>query len=192
MSNDHTSRRMSRTKSLDVTPCGDDRFRFVARLTDTATGGSFDGSDSVVVHDFAIEGEVEGPQLTVVELSVDAFSHPYASCPFVVPASQDLVGHKLMSGWRKSVLNQLGGTQGCTHVNTLLLGLGEMTTIVFFLRMNEQVPYTNDSRVDGRWMTEGLKVAPSLVDVCHGLRAEGPVLKPLLNPTQKTTGVESQ
>lgn len=164
---------MSRTKTMDVVPLPGDRYQFTARLTDVGSGGDFGGAESVTVHDFAVAGQVEGPQLTLVTLSVEANTHPYAACPFVIPAANDLIGHRLMSGWRRSVLDQLGGTRGCTHVNTLLLGLSEMTTMVFFLRMNAEVPYTPTTRTDGRWMAEGLVVAPSLTNACHGLREDG-------------------
>jgi hypothetical protein len=184
-------RHVTRTKSLDVSPSGGDRYHFASRLTDTATGGDFDG-DSVVVHDFGVEGDVEGPQLTVVALAVSAFTHPYAACPFVIPASQDLVGHSVMSNWRRSVLDQLGGTQGCTHINTVLLGLGEMTTMIFFLRMNEIVSYDEDTRTDGRWIAEGLSIAPSLAGVCHGLRADGPALRPVLHTSSTTLDQRSR
>jgi len=169
--------RMTRTKTTEVVPLGGDRYHFTVRFTDVGSGGDFGGAESVTVHDFVVEGEVEGPLLTLVRLSVEADTHPYAECPLVIPASHDLVGHTLMSGWRRSVLDQLGGTRGCTHVNTLLMGLSEMTTMVFFLRMNAEVPYTSKARVDGRWMAEGLDVAPSLKDACHGLREDGAAVR---------------
>jgi hypothetical protein len=54
--------------------------------------------------------------------------------------------------------------------------------MVFFLRMNRNVPYTSGARGDGRWMTEALQVAPSLAGVCHGLRKGGPVLAQVTHP----------
>ena len=169
-------RSVRRAKIMDVVPSNDGAFRFVARLTDSAAAGDFPG-DEITIHDFSLEGEIAGPDLTLVSLETRAFSHPYAECPFVAPTAQTLVGTSIMSGWRKAVLAQLGGVRGCTHVNTLLLGLGELATMVFFLRINSSVPYTPQARQDGRWTSEALQVAPSLDDVCWGLRHEGPALR---------------
>ena len=170
------SRRANRTKTVDVVPEADGRFRFSARLTDRAFGGDYGGAENVTVHDFHAEGVLEGPSLIVTELRVTAIEHPYAQCPFVTPASTNLVGLPLMGGWRRAVLGTLAGTRGCTHVNTLLLGLSEITTMVFFLRMNQDVAYTPESRRDGSWINVGLGIAPSLTDACYSLASEGPVL----------------
>ena len=138
-------RTVTRSKTMQVTPAGPGQFRFSARLTDSAEGGDFSG-ETATIHDFALDGEVEGPDLTLVSLQVRAYSHPYAECPFVIPATRALLGKSLMTAWRRSVLDELGGSRGCTHVTTMLLGLGELATMVFFLRINEQVPYTPAAR----------------------------------------------
>jgi hypothetical protein len=170
---------VTRSKTMQVTPSGPGRIRFSARLTDSAEGGNFPG-DATTVHDFGVDGEVEGPELTVLALEVRAYSHPYAECPFVIPATHALVGKSLLSAWRRSVLGELGGTRGCTHVTTMLLGLGELATMIFFLRINEQVPYTPAARGDGSWIREALAVAPSLAtNVCYGLRQDGAAMSGL-------------
>jgi DUF2889 family protein len=172
-------RTVTRSKTMQVSPAGPGQFRFSARLTDSAAGGDFSG-DTATIHDFALDGEVEGPDLTLVSLQVRAYSHPYAECPFVIPATRALLGKSLMTAWRRSVLDELGGSRGCTHVTTMLLGLGELATMVFFLRINEQVPYTPAARTDGRWIREALTVAPSLGgDVCFGLRRDGAAMSAL-------------
>ncbi|MFG2039815.1 DUF2889 domain-containing protein [Dactylosporangium sp. NPDC048998] len=164
---------MSRSKTLDATPLGEDRFGFVARLTDTAFHGNFPGG-SVVIHDFGAEGVVEGPRLVLRELAVVAYAHPYEDCPFAIPPTVQLIGESVASGWRRTVLAALGGARGCTHVNTLLLGLSELITMVIFLRINPEVAYTPDTRGDGRWTRAAARVAPGLSGACYGLRADGP------------------
>lgn len=173
-----------RTKTIDVVPLGDLSFQVTARLTDvsrwgdhsTADEGVPDTAASRVVHDVVVTARVQGPELEVVELGVETRTVPYVTCPFVVPLAQRLVGRRLTSAWRKSVLDVYAGTRGCTHVNTLLLGLSEVQTMVFYLRMNEQVPYTTESRANGQWIAAGLDLAPQLADVCFSLRSDGPVL----------------
>jgi hypothetical protein len=175
---------VTRTKTVEVTPLGGGEYRLEARLTDLSRGGNYgpapaDGSDapsSRVIHDIAITARVRGPGLEITELDVRPLTIPYATCPFVVPALQQLIGKELMHGWRRAVLDLSGGTRGCTHVNTLLLGLTEMQAMVVFLEMNERAPYAPQAQASGEWMSAGLQVAPRLADACYSLRRGGPVL----------------
>ncbi|WP_019873360.1 DUF2889 domain-containing protein [Sporichthya polymorpha] len=172
--------RSRRTKTFDVHPQGDGVYSFVARLTDEAWNGEFGGPDQVTIHDIEVRGRLEGPELTVTALTVTPLELPYTPCPRVAPAAGALVGQALRGGWRKAVLAVLGGTAGCTHQTTLLLGLAEITTHVIFLEMNARTPYDPVTRVDGTWMSTGLDIEPGLVDVCHGLSRTGEVLLPIL------------
>lgn len=173
-------RRSRRTKVIDVHPKGGGVYEFTARLTDEAWNGDFGDLDHVTIHDIEVRGRLEGPDLTVTELTLTPLELPYAPCPRVAPAASALVGHGLRAGWRKAVLSALGGTRGCTHQNTLLLGLAEITTHVVFLEMNDRTPYDPVTRVDGSWTSTGLDIEPNLVNVCHGLARTGEVLVPLL------------
>jgi hypothetical protein len=176
--------RVTRTKTVEVTPLGGGEYRLEARLTDLSEGGNYgpapaDGSDapsSRVIHDIAITARVRGPGLEITELDVRPLTIPYATCPFVLPALQQLIGKELMHGWRRAVLDLSGGTRGCTHVNTLLLGLTEMQAMVVFLEMNERAPFAPHTQASGEWMSAGLEVAPRLADACYSLRRGGPVL----------------
>jgi hypothetical protein len=176
---------VSRAKTMEVTPYGEGRYRFTARLTDSATGGNFP-RDTATVHDFGLEGEAAGPDLTVESLTVHAYTHPYADCPFVLPATQRLIGQPLLSGWRKAVLAQGAGTAGCTHVNTLLIGLGELSTMIWFLKINSSVPYDRETLADGRWTQGALEVSPRLAGICHGLRTDGKALTAARNRMGRT------
>src|ERR1700678_2291960 len=176
-------RRFTRTKTTEVIPLGGGEYRLEARLTHLSRGGNYgpaetDGGDasSKVIHDVALTGRVRGPGLEITELDVQTLTVPYASCPFVLPALQQLIGKELMHGWRRAVLDLSGGTLGCTHVNTLLLGLTEMQAMVVFLEMNERAPFAPQSQASGEWMSAGLQVAPRLADACYSLRQGGPVL----------------
>jgi hypothetical protein len=173
-----TARRTTRRdRALEVEPLGGGGFAFEARLTDTSRGGRHEPpSETATIHDFRVTGEVEGADLRLTALEVEALTHPYPQCPFIVPACHELVGSSLSSGWRASVLDRLRGPAGCTHVVSLLLSLTELTTLTFFLRINETVPYGSARRADGSWNAVGLDVAPTLPNACHVLAADGPVL----------------
>jgi len=171
--------RVTRTKTVEVTPLGGGEYQLEARLTDLSQGGNYGPApapSSRVIHDIAITARVRGPGLEMTELDVRPLTIPYATCPFVVPALQKLIGKQLMHGWRRAVLDLSGGRRGCTHVNTLLLGLTEMQAMVVFLEMNERAPYAPQTQASGEWMSAGLQVAPRLADACYSLRRGGPVL----------------
>jgi Protein of unknown function (DUF2889) len=173
--NEPKSPTVTRAKTMEVTPVGVDRYRFTARLTDSSEHGDHQGG-AATIHDFGLEGECEGPDLALVSLDVHAYSHPYAACPFVIPATQRLIGQPLMSGWRRAVIAQCAGTAGCTHVNTLLIGLGELSTMIYFLKINASVAYAAETLADGRWTQGALEVSPGLAGICHGLRTDGGAL----------------
>jgi hypothetical protein len=185
--------RVTRTKTVEVTPLGGGEYQLEARLTDLSRGGNYgpapaDASGaptSRVIHDIAITARVRGPGLEITELDVRPLAVPYATCPFVVPALQQLIGKELMHGWRRAVLDLSGGTRGCTHVNTLLLGLTEMQAMVVFLEMNERAPYAPQTQASGEWTSAGLQVAPRLADACYSLRRGGPVLAAAQEPEEE-------
>ena len=175
--------RITRTKTVDLIPLGGGEYRLEGRLTDLSRGGNCgsaeEGADgaprSSVVHDITVTVLVRGPGLEVVDLDVQAPTVPYPSCPFVVPVLKQLIGRQLTSGWRRAVLDLSGGTRGCTHVNTLLISLAEMQAMVIFLRMNERVEHSAESRANGQWISAGFDIAPQLADACYSLRRDGPV-----------------
>jgi hypothetical protein len=166
-----------RDRFLEVEPLGDGGFAFEARLTDTSSGGDHDPPTEIAtIHDFRVTGEVVGPHLTLTRLHVEAPTHPYARCPAVLQVCDELVGSALGSGWRHAVLDRLRGPAGCTHIVTLLLSLTEITTLTFFLRINETVAYSEANRTSGRWMAAGVDAVPSLRGACHVLATDGPLL----------------
>jgi hypothetical protein len=172
--------RVNRIKTIDLTSIGMQRYHFRGRLTDTSFHGNY-GADppqaDATIHDFVVDGELCGEDLTVARLDVSAETHPYSQCPAMLPSCQALVGQSVGRGWRATVLNALGATAGCTHVTTLLLGLAEARTMAIFLQMNADTAYSPQSRGDGRWTATGLDVAPGIVGACHALQSSGPVIR---------------
>jgi hypothetical protein len=168
-----------RTKTLDVAPLEDGRIRFETSLVDRSFGGAYEppDCDSLVLHDFRMEGTASGADLILETLSVRAEAHPFPQCPFIIPATEDLVGHSLLSKWRSNVLERFRGTSGCTHVTTLLLGLSEVTTLMYFQRMNEHRVYGPKTRASGEWIAGSLDLGQTLQGACHVLAAEGPVVR---------------
>jgi Protein of unknown function (DUF2889) len=176
-----------RSKKVHVSPCGPDTYRAVAQLSDTAhntsSRGHADRTDedpnrcaAGVIHDFGVEAMVQGPDLTVTKLEVWADAYPYRQCPAILTGCQVLVGKSLASGWRKAVLDTLGSTAGCTHMTTLLVGLAEVRTMVFFLQMNAAEAFNERTRADGSWTATALDLGLPIVNACHVLTEAGPVI----------------
>jgi hypothetical protein len=174
-----------RSKTMVVHPIGEQIYRFSARLTDVSVSGDYgapstapcgDGEEHTI-HDFAVAGVIEGPELVVAEISPEAVTHPYRQCPAILPSCQGLVGRSLAKHWRGAVLDTFRATAGCTHVTTLLLGLAEARTMVIFLRMNALIPYSDITREDGSWTATGLYVAPGIEGACHVLGSSAPVVE---------------
>jgi hypothetical protein len=168
----------TRTKTLRVTPLPTGGIAFEAELRDESAGGHYESpqATSALVHCFVIEGTAAGEDLRIQSIQVRAVQHPFRQCPFVLPRVQDLVGVSLLSGWRRTILDSFRGTAGCTHVTTLLLGLSEVTTLVYFQQMNELASYGPETRASGEWLAGGLSRGQRFDDACHVLAAGGPVL----------------
>jgi Protein of unknown function (DUF2889) len=174
---DLLSAHMTRTRVLDLRPVDEETYAFRASLLDQAQGGRYEsGSDTEVVHDFLVKGRVARRDLRILELAVEAVTHPYAACPNIVGVAQKLVGASLNIGWRRTVLKHLGGSQGCTHVTTLLLSLSELIAPFYFLEANQSLPYGKATRADGSWMKACLAVSGSLDGACHVLASDGEVI----------------
>ncbi|TQC47842.1 DUF2889 domain-containing protein [Rhodococcus sp. WS4] len=173
-----TRRRSRRTKTLDLVPEDDGSFSFTASLVDESFAGNYETSaGSTTIHHFVLEGRVVDDALRLVELVARAKEHPFPECPFMAPAIEELLGLSLVSNWRRQVLDRFGGAAGCTHLTTLLLGLSEVTTLIFFQRMNRNSAYGPDARASGEWIGGSLDFAPALADACHVLRREGSVIR---------------
>ena len=163
---------------MTMTRTGTESYHLGGRLTDVSFHGDHGpGATQGVIHDFVVDCELSGTDLVITSLDVRAETHPYARCPTILPTCQELVGHSLASGWRRTVIAALGSTAGCTHVSTLLLGLAEARVMSFFLRVNEQVAYTPETREDGRWTAVGLDLSPTIVGACHALSSTGQLVR---------------
>jgi len=168
-----------RTKTLEVEPLSQGRIRFESSLVDQSFGGDYEQAEatSLVVHQFVMDGIASGDDLKLEALSVRAEAHPFPQCPFILPVVEDLIGLSLLSGWRQKILERFRGSAGCTHVTTLLLGLSEVTTLVYFQRMNAHQAYGPRSRASGEWIATSLDLGQSLRGACHVLDTGGSVVR---------------
>ena len=59
----------------------------------------------------------------------------------------------------------------------MLLGLSEVTTLMYFQRMNQRASYGPEGRASGAWIAGSIDLGQNLGDACHALRADGPVIQ---------------
>lgn len=71
------------------------------------------------VHDIACTLTVDGEGI-VAAVAVAMRDRPYDYCEGSTTAAQGLVGRSLVRGWRKTLVEVLGGACGCTHLREML------------------------------------------------------------------------
>ena len=102
--------------------------------------------------------------ITDVEAAMDGT--PYAICPGVEPAFQELKTVKIGPGWNRKVREVLGGAKGCIHMVDLLRPVGT-------------IGYKTVKREAGqpKTLTEKTDNMPYQVNTCHAMASHGEVVK---------------
>ncbi|MGJ6968513.1 DUF2889 domain-containing protein [Streptosporangium sp. G11] len=163
-----------REKHLDVLPVSDTEMRVVATLRDTSTAID-DPADIEVIHDLRLEATITIPDLTIREISAHSAQQPYDQCAVTVAPVSRLCGLSVRRGYRRLVLEVLGGTLGCSHFLTLALDLSAANVLSIYLRMRAEVDNTPRNRADGTWTRAGMRIEPGLLNACAALAADSPV-----------------
>ncbi|MFO1113699.1 MAG: DUF2889 domain-containing protein [Rhodospirillales bacterium] len=91
---------------------------------------------------------------------------PFDLCPAITPAFEGLAGLRIGPGWRKTVMQRMGGVAGCTHLTELLLGPLTTTALQTIgparARRQQAAP-------DGR--------PPPILGTCHALARDSDVVR---------------
>lgn len=105
---------------------------------------------------------------TMVIQSAEAVTDygPFTICKDINPAFTKLKGLRIGPGFRKDVRARLGGRHGCTHLVEMLLG--PMATTAF------QTMYAEREKTGEN---KGLTERPRIIDTCHALAADGPIVR---------------
>ncbi len=108
----------------------------------------------------------EKMQIHAVEATVD--SGPFAICGDAASDFAKLRGLQIGPGWMRKVRGHVGGRQGCTHLVELMQTLATVAFQTMISLNKSGQPTTASEKSDAK---------PSLIDSCHALRADGPVVK---------------
>lgn len=115
------------------------------------------------IHDMRVRLTIDG-DMTVVAAEAATEAAPFGICPEITPALGKLAGLTIGPGWRKAVTQRLGGVHGCTHINDLLQG--PLAVVAFQTVRGSRERSRPDS-----------KHAPKIIDTCHALASDGPVVR---------------
>jgi len=99
-----------------------------------------------------------------VEAVTDAA--PFNMCGGITSAFQALKGLAIGPGWRRAVLQRLGGTKGCTHLTDMLMG--PLAVVAYqTVRPPREKPAADGSE----------RKKPAILDTCHAFASDGQVVK---------------
>jgi hypothetical protein len=122
------ARRIDVTRDMDA-GTGEGLIRIDAAFQDSSTrkhGGR------IAIHEYTIAATADAATLELLTLEPSAHVLPYPECPGAVHNTQRLIGSRL-DDIRASVLDQLRGPQGCTHLNDALRALAEVPKLAHYL-----------------------------------------------------------
>lgn len=162
-----------RNTSLRVEPIDHRSVRFISTLMDTFRSPAGENR----IHDLLLEGVLSLPDLTILSIRAEAIEQPFRACDASVEPMKRLEGVRIGPGFRQTVVEKIGGVQGCSHFLSMALDLGALHTLTTYLQMEAEAPRQGEGADDGRWMAIGLRVEPRLVDACIGLARESPVIQ---------------
>ena len=146
-----------------------------ARLTDTksqdcvlASGIRPAGSP---VHDMLLRLVVDD-RLVILEAGASALAMPYPGlCDAYGDAYGRLVGLSLLRGFRRAVLERLGGVRGCTHVTEL----AQVLPTAVIQALAGEVIDTQEGRPNPD--RPGSELPPFQIDRCHALRRDAEAVR---------------
>lgn len=118
----------------------------------------------VPVHEMRLRLTVDDA-LVVREVAAATDAAPYAVCPAVLEHFALLVGLKIGPGWRRQVLERLGGVRGCTHLVELLWPLATAAHQTVQPILARERPQRDEAR------------PPAHLDSCHALARDGAVVR---------------
>jgi hypothetical protein len=85
------------------------------------------------LHEYQLAATADPMSLRLLSLEATPRVLPFSECPGAVANISRLIGAEL-SGLRQTVLDELPGTLGCTHLNDALRALAEVPALVTYLR----------------------------------------------------------
>jgi hypothetical protein len=119
------------------------------------------------LHDMSLRVTIDTRfQIVEVDAVSDAVPYP-GDCDTIGPAYQQLIGLNLVKGFRRSLIERMGGIRGCTHMTELALVLPTAAIQAFAGEVFSTQQGKPGDRQDQK---------PFQLDNCHALRTDGAVV----------------
>lgn len=118
-----------RARRIDVTRDGGGAIRIDAAFQDSARRK--DGG-RVAIHEYNIVATVDPETQELLTLEPEARILPFSECPGAIHNARRLIGSRIPD-IRETVLGQLRGPEGCTHLNDALRALAEVPKLAGYL-----------------------------------------------------------
>ncbi|WP_147163917.1 DUF2889 domain-containing protein [Pararhodospirillum oryzae] len=121
------------------------------------------------VHDLSLRLTIDlSLRVHAAEAVID--KSPFSVCPEVTEAYGRLVGLTIGPGFRRAAAERVGGARGCTHLSELL---GPVATTAFQTLHRAQLVALDQGGAGAERAAAQMR---TVVDSCHALRADGPVI----------------
>lgn len=105
--------------------------------------------------------------LVVQSAEASTEAGPHRMCGDITSSYAALKGLRIKAGWRRAVMERVGGVAGCTHIGDLLMGPLAVTayqTVRTHLKGKPEKPYDPNVR-------------PAVMNTCHALSSDSPYAK---------------
>lgn len=168
----------TRKVEMNTYDLGDHRVLVEGKLVDTRNPTPLPGeagSESVLVHHLIARIWVQGPDLRITAVEAEMPRIPRVMCPEALPAVQQLVGLKIITGFTQKVKNRIGDVKGCSHLTNLFLTLGPVAVQGYFAAYG---------RRPGARSLDNPAIS-RVIDSCHVWRKDGPYVRSLAETTAK-------
>jgi len=81
--------------------------------------------ESELVHHMVIRLKIKGPAMFIEQAEATMPHHPRQECPVVLPWIRKLEGVRIAPGFTMKVKRVVGGKNGCAHLTSLIIAMGE-------------------------------------------------------------------
>lgn len=93
---------------------------------------------------------------------------PFEMCPSITSAYKELVGIRIVRGWRRAINDKVKGIKGCTHITELLAPLA---TVSFQTLMGNIQNSANKAKINKE------HIKPMVINSCHAWAEDSEVVK---------------
>ena len=117
--------------------------------------------------------------LNIIDAVASMDYTPFNSCQSITGAYKQLIGIQIAPGFTAKTKALFSGRLGCTHLLELL---GPLATTAY------QATHQEREILENHWQDKGNK--PPMLDTCHTLAANGPIVKELWPHFHENTKIE--